>query len=648
MAGILAVAALASWLVVTHRPGWLMLPTVAAVPHQPAPSDASPHQGPTVVEVSSTILHNGVKRLGMNLGNQDFYDSQQILQNLVSRNPGFEGRMWQTVIQCGKATATSCVDVASGNWPEGFLDGATYEVISGAATGSTGSVLHSSASDDHAGTRLDLGAQSSARSLAANDLIVVRKVRAGEATDGWAVQASDGASVVTELSDLAPHTSGLQAVRIRASQQNQYASLSQYFDSTVGHTYIRMHGPYVIRFRAKGVGGNRLISVRLQRSQAGGGETLFDKQVRLGGGWQDYTLNFNAAEPAYAAGTASLTFTVSGAEVLLDDVSLAEAQSNGTAFRYSVVSTLQRLKPGILRYMDSGQNFGCTLDNMLAPQFGRRRCGFNRYLTETNDVPIGLHDFLVLSEKLGAEPWYTMQIGMSTDEAAHLMEYLGGPVSTKYGALRAQLGHPVPWTTTFPMIHLEFGNEAWNGAQAGAAITDPIAYAGRASAIFKTVRSSHWYEPGRFDLVANVQSVNIWLTTQILPHIQNIDSIDIAPYIFGNFSDDSSIEHIFGPMFAEPQLLDTTSTGDVHRQANAAATAAHPVHLAVYETNMGTIGGTASQASINATVPSMGAGIATIDHMLLMLRGPRDHGAEHLPAGWWRLSFRQFSPSRQP
>jgi hypothetical protein len=46
----------------------------------------------------------------------------------------------------------------------------------------------------------------------------------------------------------------------------------------------------------------------------------------------------------------------------------------------------------------------------------------------------------------------------------------------------------------------------------------------------------------------------------------------------------------------------------------------HPVDLAVYETNIGTTGGTASQASLDSVVPSVGAGIASIDHMLLMLR----------------------------
>jgi hypothetical protein len=58
----------------------------------------------------------------------------------------------------------------------------------------------------------------------------------------------------------------------------------------------------------------------------------------------------------------------------------------------------------------------------------------------------------------------------------------------------------------------------------------------------------------------------------------------------------------------------------MYQQAGVAAHAAHPAKLAVYEVNLGTADGTASQDSVNRVVPSVGAGITVIDHMLLMLR----------------------------
>lgn len=603
---------------------WSLLMMAAAPGSQPAPAqdavaqDSTAH-GPTVIDVSQTILHENVIRLGMNLGGETYYDSQQVLKNLISQNPGFEGSQWQSVLRCGRATADTCTDGAnSGSWPAGFLDGGTYEVIAGAATGRSGAILHNTAAGNQTGTTIQFAAGS--KPIAVDDIVVVRREFPGNATNGWSPYLGGGATVATEFKDLSPRSPGLQALRINAGRPGEYVALSTYFNSSNSPSYVQLRGPYVLRFRAKGIGNTRTITVKLARTTRDGDVVLFERNVALSGNWQDYSLDFNAMESPSAAGGVALSFSVSGCDVLLDDVSLEEAASNGTAFRNDVVATLKRLNPGVLRYMDSGQNFGSTLDNMLAPAMARRRAGFNRYGTVPYQVAIGLHDFLVLCEKLGTQPWYTMQLGMSVQEGTNIVEYLGGPVTTKYGAVRAALGHPVPWTRTFPMIHLEYGNEAWNTAQPGASMDEPAPYASRATTIFQTMRASKWYAADHFNLVANGQAVWAGRTDQLLKTLEGADTIDIAPYTFSTFADDSSIEHIFGPMFAEPQFLVDSVNGYIHQQAHSAATAVHPVRLAVYEANIGTTDGTASQASIDATVPSVGAGIATILTQLLMLR----------------------------
>ncbi len=603
-------------------------PLAATMPRAPShagPGDAGPGRAiveedavtGTVIDVGPAVLHEDVIRLGMNLGRQDFFDSQEILKNLVSQNPGFEGRQWQTVLKCGAVTTSSCADAANdGSWTAGFLDGGTYEVITGAAAGATGTILHNTAAAVHTGTVVQFAEPT--KSLASGDYIVVRKTSPGYAIDGWTSYTGGGASLGVELKDLSPRTPGLQAMRIDASGPGQFASLTSSFGTEGVRSYLTLRGPYRISFRAKSVRGNRSLGVKLTSS--GSGQTLVERSVPLSAAWQDYRVDFDAGAPTRPEGSISLSFIAAGAAVLLDDVSLEEATANGTAFRDDVVQTLRRLRPGVLREMDSGPNFGCSLDNMLAPRFARRRCGFNRYGTVTEDDAIGLHDFLVLAEKLGAEPWYTMQLGMSDQEAANLMEYLGGPVTTKYGAARAALGHPVPWTKTFPRIHLEFGNEAWNTAQPGATMPDPEAYASRATAVFKILRASPWYRAGEFNLIADGQAFYPGLTGILLKTMQGVDTISIGPYNFDTFADDSSIEHIFGPMFAEPQFLDDTVDGMVQQEFHFAAMAVHPVKLAVYETNIGAVQGTASQASLDSTIPSLGAGIASILHELLMLR----------------------------
>lgn len=602
--GLLVVTLFVTLLAVHRKLRWPLVGIMAAAP------PAAVAQGPTVINISPVILHENVIRLGMNLGSQTNFDSQQILKNLISENPGFEGRQWQTVLRCNDVTPTSCTD--SGGWPEGFLDGGTYEVLTGAAAGETGTILHTTGRDT-----ISVQFAERTKPLGRGDYIAVRKVLKGDGAAGWNKYTANGATISTEYDDLSPRTPGSQALRINASG-NGLASLSTLFDAIGSRSYVQMHGPYRIRFRAKVLSGNNSVNVSVRRIGSAG--SFCDRTVPLSNTWQDYTLDFDAQESPRAVGAVMFVFGVDKTDLLLDDVSLEEATSNGTAFRDAVVATLQRLNPGVLRYMDSSLNFGSSLDNMIAPAEARQRSGFNAYSTSTGGPPIGLHDFLVLCEKLGTEPWYTMQIGMSTQEAANIMEYLGGPVTTKYGAARAALGHPLPWTQTFPRIHLEYGNEAWNTAFAGAAIADSDAYASRTNVIFQTIRSSKWYSPDHFNLIADSQAVYPGRTVELLKTMRAADMIDIAPYLFNTFADDSSIEHIFGPMLAQPQVLDDTVSGYVQQQAHVTAVAEHPVHLAVYEVNTSTTSGTVKQASIDATVPSLGAGLAVIDHELLMLR----------------------------
>ena len=75
-------------------------------------------------------------------------------------------------------------------------------------------------------------------------------------------------------------------------------------------------------------------------------------------------------------------------------------------------------------------------------------------------------------------------------------------------------------------------------------------------------------------------------------------------------------------MLAEPeQLTSRSATGNtVAQQATELAKSGHAVRLAVYEVNLGSMSGSATQAQLDRAVPSWGGGLAVADHMLLMLR----------------------------
>ena len=579
--------------------------------------------GPTVITIGPEVLRTGVKRLGINLSGQTFYDSGQMLRNLTFRNPGFEGETWQSILHCKTVTATTCTDENQyAQWPDGFLQGAHYEVLSGSAHGTRGMVRTSLAARQTQGVTLEFA--DAPRGLAAGNFVLVRVDKPGGAEAGWWKDLKGGATLSTEFKDLSPHTPGRQALRIDASAPGASAVVSSFFDSFAGRSFVQLRGRYTLTFRAKGLPGAPPLKVEVQRlDTTHGAHSFLRREIALTPAWHDYSFDFDAAENGSAVGTVGLSFSLSGTTVLLDDVALAAqpAAGNPTAFRNEVVQALRTLRPGVLRYMDNGTDFGSSLDNMLAPPFARERSGASEQEVLHEDVPIGLDEFLKLCAAIGAEPWYSMPPGTSVEEARHLIEYLAGDPATPYGARRAELGRREPWTAAFPVIHLELGNEQWNARSfAGSTINDPTAYGQRAAELYAAMRTAPGFRPAQFDLILGSWATVPWWTGQELRSSAAYDSVAVAPYLFSEFNDASSTEAVFGPMFAEPETIDSRPAGYMAQQLAEIRKATHPAGLAVYEVNLGTMSGSAAQADVNRVVPSLGAGLAVADHMLLMLR----------------------------
>ncbi len=84
---------------------------------------------------------------------------------------------------------------------------------------------------------------------------------------------------------------------------------------------------------------------------------------------------------------------------------------------------------------------------------------------------IGFHEYLQLSEDLGAKPLFVVNVGIWhggcdpydkidswIEECLDALEYANGPVTSKYGKMRADNGHPAP----FNLEYIEIGNENYN------------------------------------------------------------------------------------------------------------------------------------------------------------------------------------------
>jgi alpha-L-arabinofuranosidase len=111
---------------------------------------------------------------------------------------------------------------------------------------------------------------------------------------------------------------------------------------------------------------------------------------------------------------------------------------------------------------------------------------------------LGYHEYLQLSEDLGAEPLFCINVGMSHKEVVPLdqigpwiqdaldaIEYANGPTNSVWGGLRAANGHPAP----FNMKYLEIGNE--NGG---------LAYHERWELFYQAIKSKY----PEIKLIANV------------------------------------------------------------------------------------------------------------------------------------------------
>ena len=507
---------------------------------------------------------------------------------------------------------------ATSAWQEDFWTGASYEFVWGAANGRSGIVAkfeRSSSSRPGVLRFRDEGA-----APAAGDYVVLRKDVPGNGTAGWWPRSCCGGSVQTESTDLSPESPGAQAVRISSSSSGAQAAVASYFDSLPGRSFVRLQGAYNLLFRAKSLGGERLLTVDIGRASRTEGSRYLARTLAVAPVWKRYSLGFDANQGAADAGTAHVSFTATHSDILLDDVSLIPVRLGAgkkTAFRDEVVKALLQLRPGLLRYW--GGQLGDTLENQLAPEFARRRAGYSAWQTQEDSIRYGLHDFLELCRVVAAEPYYVVPTTFSQQEMSDLIEYLAGSPHTHYGAVRASLGQSDPWTTVFPRVHLEFGNEAWNASFRGATLENSTAYGERASALFAVAKRRAGDAASHLDLIVGGQAVNWERNREILAASRGFDSFAVAPYQMNAIDAAGTQAELFGPMLAEPQAI-TAPTGFMGR--NRALLPAGK-QLTVYEVNVSTTGGAISQSDLDRLIPSLGSGLAVIENMLLTMRDLR-------------------------
>ena len=567
----------------------------------------------TYLTVTNRILLSRVTRLGINLGDQDFYDSGQMTKNLLYRNPGFEGMVYRSVFHCQTGGESRCIDMRPGiRFPDGFWAGASYRVIEGSATGRFGSVSAAVAEDGGYSLHLDFRK----KPIGAGDWIALEKRFPGDPAAGWWPTLKGGAQLASERTDLPAGAPGQQALRMDAADPGQSAEVNSYFDSTAGISFVRLHGTYRLSFRAKALRGSSVLNVQVGRNVPGLRRYLM-REVHLKPVWSSYSEEFSANEANLPPASVEAGFAIRGGSALLDDVSLERVDgdsTNHTAFRDAVVETLRQLHPGVLRMMASTAGIGSTIDNLLAPPRARQRSGYRLWYEPIDDIPVGIPEFLELCREVGAEPWIVIPTAITPEGTRELAEYLAGGATTKGGALRAAVGQVRPWTQVFPTIHIELGNEPWNPIFAGESMEDPDAYGRRANAVFRAFRADAGSAAARFDLVVGTNVRDPYRNRAMLAAVPSANTLAIAPYLMMSLTQWANDDQLYGPLLAQPEQMSR------HGWVAQSAASAGGRQLAVYEVNLHTTGGDPPQEVLNRFASSDAAGIAVAGHMLRMMR----------------------------
>lgn len=184
--------------------------------------------------------------------------------------------------------------------------------------------------------------------------------------------------------------------------------------------------------------------------------------------------------------------------VEFDLISMIPEDAVAGIFRKDLFEVLQAIKPGFVRFPGGCIVEGISLDNRYywkntvgdvkdrryIPNLWAFDDDWNKNdpMTKRPDAHygqsfgLGFYEYFLLCELLGAKPLPVLNIGTAcqfrstemvdseseefneyVQDALDLIEFANGPVDSKWGALRAKMGHPEP----FGMDFLSVGNEQW-------------------------------------------------------------------------------------------------------------------------------------------------------------------------------------------
>ena len=224
--------------------------------------------------------------------------------------------------------------------------------------------------------------------------------------------------------------------------------------------------------------------VEISLTKRTGKSLAVPKRFTLTDEWQKYELTFT---PSYTE-DAVLSFIMHGTGAVdFDMASLIPADAYGAdwpngGLRADLVQALKDLNPSFLRFPG-----GCVTEgsyyrsnfydwkDTVGP-IEERKENFNTW-GYMQSYGLGYYEYFMLAEAIGAEPLPVVHSGLLcqardvkeppltieetkayAQDLIDLIEFANGDVTTTWGALRAEIGHPEP----FNLKYLGIGNENWD------------------------------------------------------------------------------------------------------------------------------------------------------------------------------------------
>lgn len=246
--------------------------------------------------------------------------------------------------------------------------------------------------------------------------------------------------------------------------------------------------PHDFSIQVRGVEG-KIAAIRIELLDAKGEVIAKSKVEGINKDWQTLTTSLKPSKTE-AKGSMNIWFEGVGT-VDIDMVSLFptdtwKGRKNG--LRADLVQLLADMNPGFLRFPG-----GCIVEGFdLSERYqwkntvgdlDERVVTINRWNYEFDHKPapdyyqsfgVGFYEYFLLAEDLNAEPVPIINCGMAcqfntgelvpldqldpyVEDALDLIEFANGSIDTKWGKLRADMGHPEP----FNLKMLGVGNEQW-------------------------------------------------------------------------------------------------------------------------------------------------------------------------------------------